>query len=236
MSPLARIPQVACTLLLCYTGITLADGTAATQRAAPVGPSLGGQVATAPQSALVAQSVSPAQSVSRVQSALPAPSTSPARPMEGIALAQPASPVRLTRDAAAQITHSALLAVEGTAAADALQLRIRRVGDKSLVSSDDVTVTVDGKNESVTRESAGVYALPVNDLRGGNRDVSHDVGHDLDVIVGHDGIREILSGKVTLVEAGSGNSLLGDHRQIGWWVLNITIVLIAAIAFSRRKG
>jgi hypothetical protein len=68
----------------------------------------------------------------------------------------------------------------------------------------------------------------VNDLRG-------EGVKDVDVTVAHDGIREILSGKVSLAEA-TGGSLLGDHKQMAWWVLNIVIVLIAAMAFSRKKS
>lgn len=142
--------------------------------------------------------------------------------------AQPAGPVRLAPNAAAQIAHSALLSVDGTATADALRLSIRRVSDKSPVSSDDVTVTVDGRNQSVTREG-GSYEVPINDLRG-------DGTRDVEMIVGHDGIREILAGKVTVIEAASANSLLRDHKQVAWWILNIVIVLVAAIALSRRKG
>jgi hypothetical protein len=143
--------------------------------------------------------------------------------------APPALPVRLAPNVAAQIAHSALLSIDGTATDDTLRLGIRRVSDKSPVSSDDVTVTVDGKNESVTRESGGGYEVPVNDLRG-------DGGRDVEIIVGHDGIREILAGKVTVAEASSGGGLLRDHKQVAWWLLNIVIVLVAAIALSRRKG
>jgi hypothetical protein len=142
---------------------------------------------------------------------------------------QPAEPVRLVPNAAAQIAHSALLSVDGTATADTLKLNIRRAGDKSLVSSDDVTVTVDGRNQSITRENTG-YEVPINDLRGG------EPARDVEVIVAHDGIREILSGKVVLAEGTSTDSLLRDHKQVAWWILNIVIVLVAAIALSRRKG
>jgi hypothetical protein len=90
-------------------------------------------------------------------------------------------------------------------------------------------VAVDGKSESVTRESGGGYEVPVNDLRG-------DGARDVEIIVGHDGIREILSGKVAVAEGASAGGLLRDHKQVGWWILNIVIVLIAAIALSRRKG
>jgi hypothetical protein len=103
------------------------------------------------------------------------------------------------------------------------------VSDKSLVNSDDVTVAVDGKNQSVTHEKGGVYELPVNDLRG-------EAARDVDVTVAHDGIREIVSGKVSVAEASSASSLLRDHKQVAWWILNIVIVLVAAMAFSRRKG
>jgi hypothetical protein len=143
--------------------------------------------------------------------------------------AQPAGPVRLAPNAAAQIAHSALLSIDGTPTADTLRLTIRRVSDKSLVSSDDVTVTVDGRNEPVTRENGGGYEVPINDLRG-------DAARDVEIIVAHDGIREILSGKVEVAQASSTNGLLRDHKQVAWWILNIVIVLVAAIALSRRKG
>jgi hypothetical protein len=156
----------------------------------------------------------PAQAVPAVQSPPPA---------------QPAGPVQLAPKVAAQFAHSALLSVDGTPAADTLRLSIRRVSDKSLVSSDDVTVTVDGRNEPVTRENGGTYEVPINDLRG-------DAAKDVEITVAHDGIREILSGKVAVAEATSTDSLLRDHKQVAWWILNIVIVLVAAIALSRRKG
>jgi hypothetical protein len=121
------------------------------------------------------------------------------------------------------------VSVDGTATADSLLLWIRRVSDKSLLSSDDLTVTVDGKTEAVTRARGRAYELPLNDLRGAG-------ARDVEFIVAHDGIREILAGKVSLAEAGSAGGLLRDHKQVGWWILNIVIVLIAAIAISRRKG
>jgi hypothetical protein len=127
------------------------------------------------------------------------------------------------------IAHSALLTVDATPTDDSLELQIRRVNDKSVVSSEDVTVTVDGKNESLTRGSSGSYQLPIADFRG-------EGAREVDIVVAHDGIREILSGKVTLPQASSAGSLFRDHKQIAWWILNIVIVLIAALAISRRKG
>jgi hypothetical protein len=36
--------------------------------------------------------------------------------------------------------------------------------------------------------------------------------------------------------AGAAADLLHDHKQLAWWILNITIVLIAVIAISRRMS
>jgi hypothetical protein len=147
--------------------------------------------------------------------------------------AQPPQPVVLAPNVTAQIARSALLIVDGTAAADSLQLKIRRANDGSLINGGDVTVTIDGKNEPATHENGGNYEVPINDLRG---DGSRDSAKDVDIVVAHDGIREILSGKVTVTEAPSGGSLLGDHRQITWWILNIVIVFIAAMIITRKKS
>jgi hypothetical protein len=142
-------------------------------------------------------------------------------------------PVVLAPKGTAQIAHSALLTVDGTATDDSLKLSIRRAGDKSLITSGDITVTVDGKNEPVTHENGAGYEVPINDLRG---DGSHESARDVEIIVPHDGIREILSGKVAVAEGASATSLLGDHKQMAWWILNIVIVFVAAMAISRRKG
>jgi hypothetical protein len=69
------------------------------------------------------------------------------------------------------------------------------------------------------------------------------LAHDrLEVVVAHDGIREVLGGRITVTGESSGGarnaggtaSVLRDHKQMAWWILNIAIVLIAAIAISRR--
>jgi hypothetical protein len=158
---------------------------------------------------------------------LAAAASSPPRPAEQPA--QSSQPVQLVPDVAAAIAHSALVSVEGTVTGNALQLRIRRASDKSLLGGDDVTVAIDGRSQSVTHEKGGVYEVPINDMRG-------DGARDVDVTVAHDGIREIVSGKVSMVEASSAGSILRDHKQVAWWILNIVIVLVAAMAFSSRKG
>jgi hypothetical protein len=126
------------------------------------------------------------------------------------------------------VAHSALLTVDANQNGDSIALFVRRSHDHSVVSSNDVTVSVDGKNEPVSHDSNGGYSVPAADLRG-------DGERPIEIIVGHDGIREILSGKIA-VQAATESSFLSDHRQIGWWVLNIVIVLIAAIILSRRKS
>jgi hypothetical protein len=147
---------------------------------------------------------------------------------------QPAAqPIVLAPKGTAQIAHSALLVVQGTATEDSLQLKIQRAGNGTAIDSDDVTVTVDGKTETVARENTGVYTVPINDLRG---DGSREAAKDVDIVVAHDGIREILSSKLGVAEAPAGGGLLGDHKQFAWWILNIAIVLIAGIAITRRKS
>ena len=39
---------------------------------------------------------------------------------------------------------------------------------------------------------------------------------------------------VAATNAAAG--LLGSHKQLAWWILNIAIVLIAALAISRRMS
>ena len=136
-------------------------------------------------------------------------------------------PTVLQPNVPAQIAHSALLSVEATAKPDVLQISIRRMADKSLIGTDEITVAVDSRNESVTREKGTVYEIPINDLRG-------DGVKDVDVTVAHDGIREIVSGKISVAEAPAA-SLWRDHKQVAWWVLNIVIILVAVMAFSRKK-
>lgn len=147
--------------------------------------------------------------------------------------AQAASVVLLSPNAAAVIGKSALLTVQGTASSNALLLRILRNADKSLITAEGVTVTLGGKSQSVSQRADG-YEIPLDDLPEAD---ARNPGKELEVVVPHDGIREIVSGQVALAEGKStGESLLRDHRQIAWWIVNIVVVLIAALAISRRKG
>jgi hypothetical protein len=91
-------------------------------------------------------------------------------------------------------------------------------------------VTVDGKNQPLTVEpQVGDFLLPTKDLGEGER--------QLDITVAHDGIREILTGKVAVPKAGGlTGSWDSGRKQMAWWVLNIAVVLIAVLAFSKRSS
>lgn len=146
----------------------------------------------------------------------------------GLTAELPVKPAQTASASAIPLAHSALLSVDATPGPDSIALHVRRVRDQSIVGSGDVSVRVDGKPESITRAADGSYLLPSSALRG-------DGQHDVDVTVGHDGIREVLSGKIVLPESSPAGGVF-HNKQVAWWILNVTIVLIAAFALSRRKG
>jgi hypothetical protein len=148
----------------------------------------------------------------------------------GAAHAQPAAPQP------APLAHSALLAVDAAASAGGLVLRVRRAtGETPLVVS-DVAVTIDGTVAPATARGDGSWfvARPA----GGQ-----DAGKTIAVTVGHDGIHEVLSGRLAAspgvsapATPGGGAVISSGRKQLFWWILNIAIVLIAAIAISRRTS
>jgi len=131
---------------------------------------------------------------------------------------------------ATPVAHSALLTVDATHQDDALALHIQHATDHTPVRSNDVQVSIDGgKSQALTLQPDGSYLLADKELSG-------SATRTLDIIVGHDGIREVLTGSVAVPDTSSAASLLQDHKQMAWWVLIVAIVLIAAIALSRRKS
>ena len=108
------------------------------------------------------------------------------------------------------IAHSALLTIFGVVTSDGLALHIQHAGNQIPIDGRDVTVSVDGKSQPVTAEPEGTFVLSTKDLNG-------DGERQLDIVVAHDGIREILSGKVTLPKTGSTLDLWRDHKQMAWW-------------------
>jgi hypothetical protein len=127
------------------------------------------------------------------------------------------------------IARSALLTLDAIGTDAGLALRIRRANDQGLINSNDVTVAIDGRNQPLKRQADGTFLVSTPDVRGAGE-------REIEVVVGHDGIREVLTGKVSLPEATATTSLLRDHKQQAWWILNVVIVIIAAVAWSRRKS
>ncbi|MGH8267862.1 MAG: hypothetical protein ACRETG_03715 [Steroidobacteraceae bacterium] len=148
-----------------------------------------------------------------------------------LALAQ-APPTRFT-----PLAQSAQLTVQGAVAADTLILRVQRAAGQAPVSGAQLTVSVDGRSLPAAALADGTWVVQLKDLPAG-------APGKLDLVVTHDGVRELLSGKLarpgTLPPAGSNAggtaSARREHQQLAWWLLNIAIVLIAAIAISRRMS
>lgn len=128
------------------------------------------------------------------------------------------------------VAHSALLTINASVVPEGLVLHILHASNHVPIDGRDVTLTVDGKNEPLTVEpEVGNFLLPTKDIGEGER--------QLDITVAHDGIREILTGKVALPKAGGlTGSWDSSRKQMAWWVLNIAVVLIAVLAFSKRSS
>ncbi len=126
------------------------------------------------------------------------------------------------------VAHSALLTINATPTQDGVALHILHAANQIPIDGRDVTVSVDGKDQPLTVEPEGTFLMSTKGLGDGT--------HQLDITVAHDGIREILTGKVALPKTSSASDLWRDHKQMAWWVLNIAVVLIAVLAFSRRSS
>jgi hypothetical protein len=129
------------------------------------------------------------------------------------------------------LTPSAQVTLEGSATAAGLTLRPRATVAGAPLNVTELSVAIDGASVTATRQADGSWIAPRGKAAGAGK---------LEVFVTHDGIREVLSGTLPAIAAGNaaaeGGSLLRDHKQMAWWILNIGIVLIAAIAISRRMG
>ena len=147
-----------------------------------------------------------------------------------IAGAYPASAADTPAATPILVAKSADLTVNATATTDGLELRILHAANQIPIDGRDVTVTIDGKNQPLTVEKeVGTFLLPAKDLGEGEQ--------QLEITVAHDGIREILSGKVAIPKASTGGGFLDSgHKQMLWWVLNIGVVLVAVLAFSKRSA
>jgi hypothetical protein len=54
-------------------------------------------------------------------------------------------------------------------------------------------------------------------------------------VVSHNGIRELLTGTVSVRQQQSILDMMESHGMSAWWVLNIAVVLIAVLIISRRR-
>jgi hypothetical protein len=129
---------------------------------------------------------------------------------------------------AVSIAPSAMLQIEASQERDIVRLHIRHAGNRTDVDSDDVLVRLAGKSVPARHTAPGVYEAQI--------DAAGSSMQPLEVVVAHDGIREVLSGQLTPRNQPSSSGLFGEHKQLAWWILNIIVIFIAVTAISRRKG
>jgi hypothetical protein len=128
-----------------------------------------------------------------------------------------------------EIAHSAQILADATMSDDKLFLRLRNAKTQAVIQSNDLTFNVDGKPQTAKVQLDGTYAVALDALKGTG-------GRNVEIIVGHDGIREILSNKIAAIDAKSPGLSLGGHNQLAWWILNIGVVLVGVLALSRKKS
>lgn len=127
------------------------------------------------------------------------------------------------------VARSALLTLTAAPSDHTLSLRVARISDhRPIVGPQSVTVTLDGHSVPVAAQPDGTYLISTRAQSGG--------AHSLGVVVSHDGIRELLTGTVTVPQRRSVLDVLQGHGMFAWWVLNIAVVLIAVIIISRRRS
>jgi hypothetical protein len=126
------------------------------------------------------------------------------------------------------VARSALLTVTATPSDHALALRVVRVSDRQVIAGPGkVTATLDGRAIPLTPEPNGTYVLSTSGQSGGP--------HSLNLVVSHDGIRELLTSTVTVPQRQSILDMIQGHGMSAWWVLNIAVVLIAVLIISRHR-
>ncbi len=125
--------------------------------------------------------------------------------------------------------HSAQLTVDAVESGNTVTLWIRHATDKKVIDTKDVAVSIAGKNQVVTHRTDGSLTIPTDDLRGKE-------AKPVQLIVGHDGIRELLDGQLPPPPQSVTSGLLGTHNQLWWWVINIGVLLIGVLALSRKKS
>jgi hypothetical protein len=126
------------------------------------------------------------------------------------------------------VARSALLTLTAVPSDHDLSLRVSRVCDhQPIEGAGKVTASLDGHGVPLSAQPDGAYLLSTRNENGG--------AHSLSVVVSHDGIHELLTGTVTLPQTHSALDSLQGHGMFAWWVLNIAVVLIAALVIARRR-
>jgi hypothetical protein len=131
-----------------------------------------------------------------------------------------------TTEGTPPLAQSAQVTVRASLDDEWLTLRLLHAGSESPLVTKDVTLSVAGHVIPLTPRGAGTYILPVKQL-------GTTTTPTLDITVGHDGIREVLSGKLTVPAAAPTPA--GSHNQMLWWIVNIGIVFVAAMILSNRR-
>lgn len=131
------------------------------------------------------------------------------------------------------LARSSLLTLEGANTPAGLLLRVRPNSGTTPLTVSEFSVLLDGNSIPAAARTDGTWLVSLP---------APGAGGQLDVTVTHDGIRELLSAKVPPAHPGAaaapaaGTGATGVHKQIVWWILNVLIVLVAAIAISRRTS
>ena len=132
--------------------------------------------------------------------------------------------------AAAPLAQSAQLSIAGSVSEKGLALSVSPATPGAALSVSAVSVTLEGRTLEGARQGDGSWLVPLPAARAGG-------DTRLELAVAHDGIRESLSGQLpAALPASGGAGWLGAHKQMAWWILNIGVVLIAALAISRRRS
>lgn len=128
---------------------------------------------------------------------------------------------------AVQVASSAQLVLDAEAHPGELVLWITRTRNHVPVTgAGNVTVTLNGHPVEVSAKKSD-YVISTDGMHGGKQSIA--------VIVAHNGIRELLTGAVTLPNTPSLLVRLQKHSTWAWWVLNIGVLLLAFRMISRRK-
>jgi hypothetical protein len=130
----------------------------------------------------------------------------------------------------APLVQSAQVLIEAARTPQGLTLRFERTTGGTALPVSELSATLDGKPLAVTRSGDGTWQLPLPAAAAAGK---------LEFAVGHDGIRELLSGAppaAAPTASAPPEAASASHKQIWWWVLNIGIVLVAVIAVSRRMS